>query len=153
LSNSRLQSILRSLDEVGGAELAVEPSKTEDLPSGDQQALAPFEAEVRRVEAWLAAANGIPPSSPPELRRLARLTERFALSVWAHPAIAGSWSDGELFALEGGLITEFTRRTLHFISISEDGAALMTGRARVEQWPRKPELVDASPWWRELRAL
>ena len=152
MNNSRLQSILRSLDEAGAAELAVEPSKAEGLPSGDQQALAPFEAEVKRIEAWLAAANRIPPSSPRELRRLARLTERFALSVWAHPAVVGGWSDGELFALEGGLITEFTRRTLHFISISEDGAVLMTGRAKTEPWLRKPELVDASPWWRELWA-
>jgi hypothetical protein len=108
------------------------------------------EIEVRRIEAWLRALDRLPEARTDLGWKLEQLTEEFWLGPWAHAALAAGWSDAELFALDGGLIPEMTRRTLHILQIDGGSAKLMTGRGVIEIWPRHA-LSSASPWWADDR--
>ena len=101
---------------------------------------------VERISSWLAEMDRLPKACGPHGQRLRAITADFALGSWAHEAVRLGWSDADLFALDGGLIPEMSRRALHFRTIGTDAISLIDGKGHPEAWPR-PDLGNAVPWW------
>jgi len=94
----------------------------------------------------------LPKASGAHGQRLKAITTDFALGPWAACAVQNGWTDAQLFALDGGLIPEMTRRALHFRAINEDAISLINGRGAFEEWPRS-NIGDAAPWWEDERCV
>ena len=107
---------------------------------------------AERISAWLAAMDRLPKACGPYGLRLKVITTDFALGPWAACAMQNGWTDAQLFALDGGLISELANRALHFRAISEDAISLINGRGSFEEWPR-PNIGDAVPWWEDERCV
>jgi hypothetical protein len=105
-----------------------------------------------RIEGWLNAVDRVPKACGPQGQRLKALTTDFLLGCWAYEAVRLGWSDADLFAIDGGLISEMSRRPLHFRSIGEDAICLINGRGAYEEWERR-DMTDAVPWWRDDRCI
>lgn len=101
-----------------------------------------------RIATWLRALDNLPDPTEVDEQKLLPASKKFALSVWAHPALAAGWTDAELFALPVGLIPQMALRNLHLLDIDESGATLMTGRGLVETYePSRFRSGRYRPWW------
>ena len=107
---------------------------------------------AERITSWLEAMDRLPKACGPYGLRLKTITTDFALGCWAYPAVQHGWTDADLFALDGGLISEMSRRALHFRAINEDAISLINGRGAFEEWPRR-DMTDAVPWWEDERCV
>jgi hypothetical protein len=105
-----------------------------------------------RIEDWLRAVDRLPKACGAQGRRLKALTEDFALGPWSYPAVLNGWDDAQLFALDGGIIPEMSRRALHFRSIECELIVFINGRGEFEEWHPK-EMTDALPWWQDDRCV
>ncbi len=107
-----------------------------------------LDATVNRIELWLNALDDLPEPVDADEKKLLPASKKFALSVWAHPALAAGWSDGELFGRPTGLVPQMALRNLHLMNIDESGATLMSGRGAVETYERaRFRSDDNHPWW------
>jgi hypothetical protein len=104
------------------------------------------------IEDWLSAVDKVPKACGPQGQRLKALTTDFLRGCWAYEAVRLGWSDADLFAIDGGLIPEMSRRPLHFRSIGEDAICLINGRGEYEDWERR-DMADVVPWWRDDRCI
>lgn len=122
-----------------------------NTPQPCSGAVAPLllDEAAARITVWLTAIDNLPEMSTQEGKRLAQLVEAFWLGPWARPALDAGWSDGDLFALDCGLIPEMSRQTLYFLHIDAEAARLMTGRGVVEHFHRPR--TSAPPWWNDPR--
>ena len=137
-----LKALLRFLDAPEYA------SSDHDASRHSHQQRSPsLSGDVARIHSWLQAAEAYTHSASYAATQLAIATQHFALSVWAHPALAAGWSDGELFAASGGLIPDVARDRLLILALDEATATVMTGRGRIEVRPRPRLCVQTSPWW------
>jgi hypothetical protein len=109
-----------------------------------------LDAIAGRIEAWLRAMDRLPRACGIESQRLKAITLDFAFGCWAYDAVRLGWTDGQLFALDGGLIPEMARRPLHFRSIGENTIHVINGRGAYEEWPRR-DMTDAAVWWLDDR--
>jgi hypothetical protein len=107
---------------------------------------------AERIGAWLAAMDRLPKACGPLGQRLRAITADFALGPWAACAVQNGWTDADLFAIDGGLIPETSRRALHFRSIGEDAISLINERGGYEEWERR-DMTDAVPWWGDDRCV
>ncbi len=105
-----------------------------------------------RIKSWLRAMDRLPKACGIDAQTLKAITMDFALGCWAYEALRLGWSDADLFAIDGGLIPEMSRRALHFRSIGEDAIHLINGRGVYEEWPRR-DMTDAVLWWRDDRCV
>jgi hypothetical protein len=115
----------------------VQPSP---LPHSPQEA-------AERIAPWLQEIDRLPKACSPQGARLRALTSDFALGPWASPCVQSGWSDTQLFALDGGLIPEMSRRPLHFRSIAAEMIVFVNGKGMLEaRWSQ--DIQDsAGPWW------
>jgi hypothetical protein len=137
-----LKALLRFLD----APKYASPNHVASRQSHEQRSHS-LSGDAARIHSWLQAADAHTHSASHAAIQLATATQRFALSVWAHPALAAGWSDGELFAASGGLIPDVARDRLHILALDEATAIVMTGRGKIEVRPRPRPCVQTSPWW------
>lgn len=124
-----------------------------ELPTADMRGFSAFEAEVARIEGWLAALDRLPEARTPEVERLAQLTFEFALgnmAHWGRAAIVSGWSDAELFAMDSGLIPEMNQRGMRLDEVTERFAWLARGEREFERVDR-PQNTEQPPWWRDVR--
>ena len=116
----------------------------------------PDEAEIpdaaESISGWLVAMDRLPKACGPHGQRLKTLTTDFAMGPWSAAAVQHGWTDVQLFALDGGLIPEMSRRALHFRAMAWDFISLINGRGQYEEWPRQ-EMVDAVPWWEDEQCV
>lgn len=110
------------------------------------------DAIAARIESWLAAMDRLPKACGSQAAKLKVITQDFALGPWAAEFVRLGWSDGDLFALDGGLIPETSRRALYFRKVGADAVSLINERAAFEDWPR-PDAGDALPWWEDRRCV
>ena len=107
---------------------------------------------AERIEAWLSGLDKLPKACGPQGQRLRAISKEFARDPWAYEAVRLGWSDADLFAIDGGLIPEMSRRPLHFRAIGEDAISLINGRGQYEEWERR-DMTDAMPWWEDDRCV
>jgi hypothetical protein len=137
-----LKALLRFLDAPEYA------SSNHDASHHSHQQRSPsLSGDVARIHSWLQAAQPYTHSASHAATLLATATQHFALSVWAHPALAAGWSDGELFAAKGGLIPNIARDRLHILALDGVTTTVMTGRGSIEVRPRPKRCAQTPPWW------
>lgn len=112
-----------------------------------------IERAAERIAAWLHAIDRLPKACVPRGARLRALTSDFALGPWAYPSVQSGWSDVQLFALDGGLIPEMSRRPLHFRSIAAEMIVLVNGKGTLEEWQRQDMPDSAGPWWNDEKCV
>jgi hypothetical protein len=115
---------------------------------GDIESPSRLDIIANRIEVWLDALDNLPTPADADERKLLSASKKFGLSVWAHPALAGGWTDAELFARPGGLVPQMALHNLHLMNIDETGATLMTGRGIVETFERSRFRSGRNKlWW------
>jgi TubC N-terminal docking domain len=105
-----------------------------------------------RIGGWLHAMDQLPKACGIDAQKLKAITIDFAIGCWAQEAVRLEWSDADLFAIDGGLIPEMSRRALHFRAVGEDAIGLINGRGAYEVWQRR-DMANALPWWRDGRCV
>jgi TubC N-terminal docking domain len=106
-----------------------------------------------RITGWLDAMDRLPKACGALAARLKTLTEEFALGVWSYPCVQSGWSDLALFAFDGGLVPEMSRRALHFRCVAESVIVLMNERGALEDWRRQHMPDGAVPWWQDEKCV
>jgi hypothetical protein len=126
-------------------------SQEEAIERAKREIESPSRLDIiaNRIGVWLDALDNLPTPAGADERKLLSTSKTFALSVWAHPALAAGWTNAELFARPGGLVPQMALRNLHLMNIDETGATLMSGKGIVENYERSRfQGGDERPWWR-----
>jgi hypothetical protein len=108
---------------------------------------------VFQVLAWLHAIDRLPRVCGLQGARLRALTSDFAIGPWAYPCVQSGWHNAQLFALDGGLIPEMSRRPLHFRSVAAELIVLVNGKGTIEEWRHQDMPDNAGPWWNDERCV
>jgi hypothetical protein len=127
-------------------------SQEEAIERAKREIESPSRLDIiaNRIEVWLDALDNLPTPAGADERKLLSASKTFALSVWAHPALAAGWADAELFARPAGLVPQMALRNLHLMNIDETGATLMTGRGIVETFERSRFRSGRNKsWWQK----